>query len=247
MSEKNVKIKGTLYGIGVGPGDPELMTLKAVRIIKECDVIAVPGHRAGNNSDNHNSGSAQPGVAYQIAMKAVPEIKSKELAVIRTPMIMDTEKLKQAHEQGADIIAGYLSKGLNVAFLTLGDPTVYSTFFYFQMIIHKRGFNTEIINGIPSFCAAAGRGNIPLSIWNQQIHIVPAAHSMPDEFLPEVCYVFMKPEGKLKEIRNMAIESGKNVLMVENCGMEDEHIYGKTDDIPDDAGYYSLLIVSGKS
>ena len=111
-------MKGIVYGVGVGPGDPELMTLKAVKLIRENDVIAVPGQ------------TAKESVAYQIAAKAVPEITEKELLSVSMPMVTDRERLRKEHQKGALLIEQYLEQGKNVVFLTLGDATIYCTFTY---------------------------------------------------------------------------------------------------------------------
>ena len=91
-------MKGKAYCIGVGPGDPELMTLKAVRLIRESDIIAVPGNRP------------EESVAYRIALRAVPEIKDKKVIALPSPMKMDMSAIKDAHRQSADTIKKYLDK-----------------------------------------------------------------------------------------------------------------------------------------
>ena len=101
---------GILYGVGVGPGDPELMTLKAVRLIRENEVIAVPGT------------DAKETMAYQIAVQAVPELADKELVPVDMPMTHDRQKMEKSHDQAAEFLEGYLLQGKNVIFLTLGDP-----------------------------------------------------------------------------------------------------------------------------
>ena len=111
---------GILFGTGIGPGDPELMTLKAVRLIRENDTIAVPGEKP------------EESIAYQIAVQAVPELAEKELVAIPMPMTKNAKELKENHRRGAEKIEELLDAGKNVVFLTLGDPTVYSTYLYVQ-------------------------------------------------------------------------------------------------------------------
>jgi precorrin-2/cobalt-factor-2 C20-methyltransferase len=118
---------GTLYGVGIGPGDPELMTLKAVRIIRDCSVIVVPKSGDGER------------VALNIAAQAVPELGDKQLVELDMPMTRDPERLRTSHKAAADTIAGFLADGLDVAFITLGDPTIYSTYIYVHRLVGDRG------------------------------------------------------------------------------------------------------------
>ncbi|WP_308782705.1 precorrin-2 C(20)-methyltransferase [uncultured Blautia sp.] len=223
-------MKGTLYGVGVGPGDPELMTLKAVRLIRENMIIAVPG------------ADPKETVAYKIAVQAVPELAEKELLPIYMPMTHDPEELEKNHTKGAMALEEVLDQGKNIVFLTLGDPCVYSTFSYLQKRVEKDGYHTELVSGITSFCAAAARLNIPLSEWNEQLHVVPAVHRLDSTLNESGNYILMKSGKKMNQVKEILSQSGRDVLMVENCGMENEHIYRSVEEIPDDAGYYSLII-----
>lgn len=221
---------GILYGVGVGPGDPELMTLKAVRVIRTTNVIAVPAK------------TVEESVAYQIALGAVPELEEKELIPIYMPMTHDKKEQKRNHEKGAKTLEKYLEDGENVAFLTLGDVSVYSTFTYLQRIVEADGYQTAMINGIPSFCAAAARVNEPLVIWQEELHILPALHGGEQMFAAPGNYVVMKSGRKMRQVKELLKERGFDVLAVENCGMDGERVYRSVDEIPDDSGYYSLII-----
>lgn len=223
-------MKGILYGVGVGPGDPELMTLKAVRLIRENKIIAVPG------ADPRET------VAYKIAVQAVPELAEKELLPIYMPMTHDPEELEKNHARGAAALEACLDKGENVVFLTLGDPCVYSTFTYLQKRVENHGYPTKLVSGITSFCAAAARLNIPLSEWNEQLHVVPAVHRLDSTLSESGNYILMKSGKKMSQVKEILAKSNRDVFMVENCGMENEHIYRSVEEIPDDAGYYSLII-----
>lgn len=221
---------GVLYGIGVGPGDPELMTLKAVRLIREMDIIAAPGK------------DVEKTTAYAIALQAVPEMADKELLPIHMPMVMDREFLARCHRKGAEVIAGRLDEGKNVGFITLGDPTVYSTFSYIERIVKDMGYQTVYISGIPSFCAAAATMGIPLAEWKESLHIIPATHSSLDKLDAGGNYVFMKNGSGISRAKEMLKENTRNVVMIENCGMPDERRYYGAEGIPDDPGYFSLII-----
>lgn len=223
-------MKGTLYGVGVGPGDPELMTLKAARLIRDNEVIACPGK------------IAEQTVAYQIALQAEPTLRDKTLLSVEMPMTHDPEALERGHREAANIVEAHLKEGKNVVFLTLGDPSIYSTYLYVQKRIAALGYPTELVPGVTSFCAAAARANVSLAEWEEQLHIVPAVHRLNSGLdLPDN-YVLMKSGKRMKEVKDQLRRSGKEVVMVENCGMPNEHIYRGVDEIPDDAGYYSLII-----
>lgn len=222
--------KGKAYGVGVGPGDPELMTLKAVRLIKENQVFAFPGK------------DPKESVAYKIAVEAAPELAEKELISIYMPMTMDRDAQKKSHREGADKIEKYLDEGRNVVYLTLGDSTIYCTFSYLQKLIEEDGYETELVSGITSFCAAAARLGIPIVEWNEVMHVVPAAHKLESGLELPGNYVLMKSGSHMEEVKGILRESGRKTQMVENCGMPDEKIYRSVEEIPDEAGYFSLII-----
>ncbi|MCD7818140.1 MAG: precorrin-2 C(20)-methyltransferase [Lachnospiraceae bacterium] len=221
---------GILYGVGVGPGDPELLTMKAARLIRENTVIALPGE------------NAQETVAYQIAVQAVPELADKLLLSLDMPMTHDRAVREHCHDLAADTVEVYLKKGENVLFLTLGDPAVYSTYLYIEKRIAARGYQTEMVSGIPSFCAAAARVNTPLAEWNEPIHVIPAVHRLDQPMDQPGTYVLMKSGKRMDQVKEILRAGGRDIVMVENCGMPEEKVYRGVEDIPDDAGYYSLII-----
>ncbi|HIX29765.1 MAG TPA: precorrin-2 C(20)-methyltransferase [Candidatus Blautia stercoravium] len=230
-------MNGKLFGLGVGPGDPELLTIKALRIIQESDVIAVPGSQV------------QESVAYQIVKGVYKELDSKQLIPIAMPMTKDKAVLEANHEKAADDIEDCLKEGKQVAFLTLGDPTVYSTYMYVHKRILSRGYEVEIVSGIPSFCAVAARLNRSLVEMAEPLHVIPAtykADEMNEILALPGTKVLMKTGKKLKQVKESILSSGQSAVMIENCGMETEKIYETAEEIPDAAGYYSLIIVKEK-
>ena len=230
-------MNGKLFGLGVGPGDPELLTIKALRIIQESDVIAVPGNQV-EDSD-----------AYQIGKGVYKELDSKVLLPVAMPMTKDKAVLEANHEKAADDVEVCLKEGKQVAFLTLGDPTVYSTYMYVHKRIQSRGYEVEIVSGIPSFCAVAARLNISLVEMAEPLHVIPAtykADEMEDILTLPGTKVLMKTGRKLKQVKESILNSKQEAVMIENCGMESEKIYRSAEEIPDAAGYYSLIIVKEK-
>lgn len=222
---------GCLYGIGVGPGDPELMTLKAVKRLRACPVIALPQEDKARCT------------AYRIAAAAVPELAEKECLCLSLPMTKDPEILMRSRTEAAARVMQCLERGEDTAFITLGDATVYSTFLYVQELVEEMGGRTEIINGIPSFCAAAARLNGALVNGAEELHVIPASYRIEEALKLPGVKVLMKAGRQMKEVKERLARGSYTVKMVENCGMEDERIYEDLSLIPDDAGYYSLIIV----
>ncbi len=224
-------MRGTLYGVGVGPGDPELMTLKALRVIQECDVIAVPGPDPSDST------------AYKIAERTYPEIREKQILPIPTPMTKDQTLLSRNYREQTEIILHLLDSGKSIAMLTLGDPCVYSTYMYIHKLVRAAGYPAEIISGVPSFCAAAARIGISLAEREEQMHIIPASYQLEDALALPGTKVFMKAGSRLTDLKQLLQQQNCDTVMIENCGMENEHIYRSAEEIPEQGSYYSLIIV----
>ncbi|WP_099467967.1 precorrin-2 C(20)-methyltransferase [Konateibacter massiliensis] len=224
---------GMLYGVGVGPGDPELLTIKAVRIIKESDVIIVPGEMP------------QSSVAYKIAVQAV-DLSDKEIVGVSMPMTKDEAVLEQSHQAAADIILQYLKEGKQVAFLTLGDPCVYSTYIYVHKKIQNAGGQAGIVSGITSFCAAAALVNDSLVEKSEPLHILPASYDIEGALKLSGTKVLMKSGKKMTAVKEALLTHDLQTVMVENCGMENEKVFYGAENIDENAGYYSLIIAKEK-
>ena len=139
-----------------------------------------------------------------------------------------------------------MKQGRQVAFLTLGDPTVYSTYLYVHQRILERGYEVEIVSGITSFCAVAARLNMGLVERAEPLHVIPATYKAEElEGILKLpgTKVLMKTGKKMKQVRESILKSGQQAVMIENCGMESEKIYESAEEIPEAAGYYSLIIV----
>ena len=222
--------KGKLYGIGVGPGDPELLTLKAVRLLKEADIIGVPDKGSGEKT----------------ALNIVKEfVDTEKVRYFPTPMIRDKAALQKNYEQQADAICEYLEDGKTVVFITLGDPTVYSTYYYVHEIVAKRGYEAILVPGVPSFCAVAARVGTSLCERSDRLLIVPASSSVEDALEVKANKVFMKAGSSILELQEQLKKAGKlqNAFVVENCGMENEHVWQHFSDMTEPSGYFSIVIV----
>lgn len=224
-------MKGTLYGIGVGPGDPRLMTYLAVDTIKRCPVIAVPADGKGK------------AVAYKIASGIVEDLDAKECLNLSTPMTKDKAILDAAYQTAADTIIEQLEQGKDVACLTLGDPTIYSTYIYIHRLVKAKGYKTEIVNGIPSFCAVSAKLGDSLVDRSEQLHVIPSTYDIEDGLKLPGTKVLMKAASKMPIVKETLKRNDLKGAMIENCGMPEEHIYYGVDEIPDQASYYSIIVV----
>lgn len=144
-------MRGKLYGIGVGPGDPSLLTLQAKKRLEEVDYVFIPVKKIGEDSKAF-------GIVEQVI--AIPEEK-----VI--PVIFAMKRDRKEQEKGWELatkqIAAYLEQGKSGALITLGDVSIYSTAFYVCDRLKKAGYDTEMVAGIPSFCAGASLAGISLA------------------------------------------------------------------------------------
>lgn len=226
---------GVLYGVGVGPGDPELMTLKAVRAIKECDIVGIPAKDISSCT------------AYKIAIKAVPEIAEKQIICAPIPMTTDKNMLKKAYVNCCNALEKELDNGRNIAFLTLGDPTVYSTYMAIHKIIREDGYLTELISGVPSFCAVAAGLNLPLGSRDESIHILPGFYNTDEIEKYDGTIILMKSAGRINEVKKKLVEAetkrNLKAYAVTNCGMAYEEICNDISLLSEDAGYFTTIIV----
>ena len=227
-------MSGCLYSVGVGPGDPELMTLKAVKIIRNCQVLVLPAE------------NKEKCVAYQIVRRAIPEIEDKTTVCLVMPMTKDKDRLEKSHKAGTQKVAEVLDAGKDAAFLTLGDPTVYATSMYIHQRIAGMGYRTSIVSGVPSFCAAAAKLGVSLGEKQEQIHIIPASYDVEAAIQLPGTKILMKAGKKMPVVRQCVKEHHGWAAMVENCGMAEEHLWINAEDMPEHPGYYTLVIVKDR-
>lgn len=223
--------QGILYGVGVGPGDPELLTMKAVRILREADVIAAP--------DTGGEKTAL-GICKEY-------IAGKPILLCDMPMLRDKALLARKYDSAADEICSILDSGRNVAFITLGDPTVYSTYLYVHQRVRARGYTAELVPGVPSFCAAAARLGESLCEAAEPLTIIPASNREIDTFLDlPGTKVLMKTGRAMAQVKRTLSERRVSVQSVENCGLAGERVFRSLDEIDTEAGYFSIVVVKEK-
>lgn len=207
-------MKGKLFGIGVGPGDPELLTLKAKRILEEVDYIAIP-----------KTASEKESTALEIVRGVVAQ--PKEIIELIFPMSFDEKLLDDSWNSAIAEVKTKLDEGKSIAFITLGDPTVYSTYMYVHKVLRREGYTIEVVPGITSFCASAARVGVSLGENRESIAVVPSVYEC--ENLGEVLdsfdnIVLMKVAKSLPKLKEMLKAKGllDKAALVSKCGFEDE-------------------------
>ena len=225
---------GTFYGVSVGPGDPELLTLKAVYCIRRCPVLAVPQTAGGGM------------LALAIARNAV-EIEGKTILPLRFAMSRDPAVLQASHAAAADAVKAYLDAGQDVAMLNLGDVSIYSTYSYLEELLQAEGYAAVRIAGVPSFCAAAARLDQSLTGGMEQpLTIAPGRHAEQILCMPGT-KILMKTGRQLPQTIELLQKNGLlgQSAMVCNCGLPNEKVYPTLTglDPAQDAGYFATILV----
>ena len=161
-------------------------------------------------------------------------------------MVRDRQILDSAHDRIAGDICALLEEGKNVAFITLGDPTVYATYMYIHRRVLARGYEAVLVPGVPSFCAVAARLNTSLCEQSQRLLIVPASHKdMEDCLNVDANLVFMKAGREIGALKEKLAAHGllESASLVANCGMEGEQVWERFADMPENTGYFSVVLV----
>lgn len=225
--------KGILYGVGIGPGDSELITVKAMNIISNCKYVATP----------------QTGKSESLALSIVSEImdlSDKIILNLTFPMTKDKTILDKSHEDAAKSIQEILDNGYDVAMLNLGDITIYSTFSYVMDKLLNDGYDVELIPGITSFCASASKLKISLTSMDGPLHLIPtSSYNIKEALQLSGTKVFMKIGKSMPELietlKELNLED--NVYSVQNCGLENEKVSKGLDGLNSKMGYFTIVIV----
>jgi precorrin-2/cobalt-factor-2 C20-methyltransferase len=244
------RLRGKVIGIGVGPGDPDLITVKAAKALKTANVICVPKPHAKT-----------PSMALAMVKDILQERESSpEVLELVFPMIKDELELKNAWAVNADVVAERAKKGDTVAFITVGDPMFYSTFIYLCQSMKERcpEVKLEIVPGVTSLTACAASSKVPLAEKNEALVVIPSAFD--SEKIGEIAkyadnLVFMKGAQRLKALFSVLKDSGftedSTVALVRRCTMPEENVtVGKLGDVQNwdiHEDYFSMTIIKKKA
>lgn len=230
---------GTLYGVGVGPGDPELVTVKAFRLLKESPVIAYPRKKSGAKS-------------YALAIvEMYVDTREKNMLALTFPMTKDKEALEKQWNKTVDTVWSHLEQGENVAFVTEGDPMLYSTYIHLMRLMKERHPEVEAVSipGISSVNAAASRLGLPLADGDEQMAVVPATddyEQMRRALETHDCVVFIKVakviDLMLSVLRDLGLTEKASVLTKVTSG--EEQIWRNMEELAGrELEYLTLMVV----
>ena len=225
-------MKGKFYGVGVGVGDEEELTLKAVRILKEADILVLPEAKKSEGS-----------TAFEIVKNYLRE--DAEKLFLEFPMLEDVKEKEKIREENAKAIREELEKGKTVVFLTIGDPMIFSTYTYILEHLEETDI-VETVPGITSFGSMASRLNIPLVIGDEDLKIVSLNKNtdIHKEIENNTNIVFMKLSRNFERLKK-ALEDTENLensILISNCGKENEEIITDVANT-EKVHYFSTLIL----
>ncbi|MGV3562314.1 MAG: precorrin-2 C(20)-methyltransferase [Nocardioides sp.] len=245
MSTTTIPVNGHFSGVGVGPGDPELITLKAARLIENADVIAY--HAARDKQSN----------ARRIAVELFPTgVLEEELTYPITTGTTDhpggyTGVLAEFYEESAERLAAHLTAGRNVVLLSEGDPLFYGSYMYMHDRLADR-FPTEIVPGVPAFLAATAATASPLVRQTDVLTVLPGTLPEPElarRLADTDGAIIMKLGRTFPAVRRALAAAGRldHALYVERASMPEERWISVRDVDEASVPYFSLIVVTGDS
>ncbi|TRU45771.1 MAG: precorrin-2 C(20)-methyltransferase [Microcystis aeruginosa Ma_QC_Ca_00000000_S207] len=227
---------GKLYGLGIGPGDPELLTLKAHRILTTVPVIAYPTLESGK----------------VLARAIVSDFIRPEQIEIPMPLPFSVERSSQPHyDIAAENIAEHLNLGRDVAVLCVGDPMLYGTFMYIFNRLCDR-FSIEVVPGISSVMASAAMLGVPITYRNDVFSIMPAtleAEILRDRLVFIDAAAIIKLGRHFTKVRDILQELGllERALYIERATLPNQQIIPITEIDPEAVTYWSLILIPSKT
>jgi len=238
MPQAKSESVGQFFGVGVGPGDPELLTLKAHRLIQTAPVIAYLSNEAGHSQARH------------IARQSLGERQTVPIEVpVTVPMTRERSAANSAYDTASQTIAKHLESGRNVVFICEGDPLFFGSFTYLLDRLEER-FSCEVVAGISSVNAAAAALVKPLTILQESFVVVSGRHSdaqIEQALDSHDSVVIMKAGQARPRILSLLAATGRTheAHYLEYIGRENERVVRDVSSLANDVGpYFSLFVVT---
>ena len=223
--------QGVFYAVSVGPGDPELMTRQACRVLEACGVIAAPRMKSGRM------------LALDIAGGAV-NMRGKTVLPLDFTMAHDAAVREESYRTAAGAIEAELTAGRDVAMVNLGDVSVYATAYYILERVRSDGFEVVMCPGVTSFCAVAARLGRSLTRMDEPLHILPGSTDLNNALALPGTKVVMKSGKAIHETAEALKRHGllANAGMVADCGLETEQVYTDLQQLPEEISYFATIV-----
>jgi len=234
-----------LIGIGVGPGDPDLLTVKAVKAIQNADIIMCPASKED-----------RPSIAYSVISPLIDETKNQEVIKLIFPMTKDKDILEESWKKNAKIMAETVLSGKNVVYITVGDPFLYSTWIYMHRDLKEKypNMNIDVIPGIVSMFTFAAKVGVSIAEGAEKVAIIPSCYDLSS--VKEIAknsesMIFLKDGRYFDKVIDVLKESGfpdNSIFAIgQDLGTEKEIIrkltLGEVNDKTLTTKYFSILVV----
>ncbi|MGB0855559.1 MAG: precorrin-2 C(20)-methyltransferase [Nitrosopumilus sp.] len=234
-----------LIGIGVGPGDPDLLTVKAVKAIQSADIIMCPASKED-----------RPSIAFSVVSPLIDKSKNQEIVKLIFPMTKDKDVLENTWKKNAKIMAEKVLLGKNVVYLTVGDPYLYSTWIYMHKDLKTNypTMNIDVIPGIVSMFTFASKVGVSIAEGAEKVAIIPSCYDLSS--VKEIAknsesMIFLKDGRYFDQVINVLKESGfpdNSIFAIgQDLGTDHEIVrkltLGEVNDNTLTTKYFSILVV----
>jgi len=234
-----------LIGIGVGPGDPDLLTVKAVKAIQKADIIMCPASKED-----------RPSIALSVVSPIIDKSKNQDIVKLIFPMTKDKDILEETWKRNAKIMAQTVLSGKNVVYLTVGDPFLYSTWIYMHKDLRENypDMQIEVIPGIVSMFTFASKVGVSIAEGAEKVAIIPSCYDLSS--VKEIAknsesMIFLKDGRYFDQVIDVLKEAGfpdNSIFAIgQDLGTENEIIrkltLGEVNDDTLTTKYFSILVV----
>ncbi|OUL21425.1 precorrin-2 C(20)-methyltransferase [Nostoc sp. 106C] len=229
--------KGRLYGVGIGPGDPELLTLKALRLLQAAPVVA------------YQSATDKESIARKII---APYLSGNQIEVLyHLPRALEPEKAQSIYDKEVEPIATHLEAGRDVVVVCEGDPFFYGSFMYVFTRLSEH-YETEVVPGVSSLMACPVALGVPFTYYNDILTVLPAplpAEELITQLLTTDAAAIMKLGRHFTKVRDILHQLGlaSRALYIERATMAQQRIVPLDEVDPAEVPYFAMIVIPSKS